>query len=189
MINKKKKIIILLFTIFFITAMLFLYETLSKKKSSNTKDITKKKINSNIILDVQYTSQDKNGNIFTINAKKGEIDINQTNIIFLSDVYAIIQLNDSNIVEISSNFGKYNINNYETIFSKNVIVNYLDNKITGEYLDFSLIKNLLIINRDVVFSNTDNILFADNIKMNLTTKDINITMFEKNKRVKVRNKN
>ena len=32
--------------------------------------------------------------------------------------------------------GKYNSENFDTIFSKNVIINYLDNKITGEYLRF-----------------------------------------------------
>ena len=29
---------------------------------------------------------------------------------------------------------KYNSDNFDTIFTKNVIINYLDNKINGEYL-------------------------------------------------------
>ena len=32
--------------------------------------------------------------------------------------------------------------NYDTIFSKNVIINYVDNKITGDYLDFSMMKEI-----------------------------------------------
>ena len=54
------------------------------------------------------------------------------------NVKAIIKLNNRNEVLISSNFGKYNINNFDTIFSKNVIINYLQNKIKGEYFDFQL---------------------------------------------------
>ena len=52
----------------------------------------------------------------------------------------LIQLKDSDDINITSNFGRYNSNNFDTIFSKNVIINYLDNKIIGDYLDFSLEK-------------------------------------------------
>jgi hypothetical protein len=37
---------------------------------------------------------------------------------------------------ITSNYGKYNTINYDTIFSKNVKIDYVDNIITGDYLDF-----------------------------------------------------
>ena len=41
---------------------------------------------------------------------------------------------------ITSNYGKYNTINYDTIFSKNVKIDYVDNIITGDYLDFSMMK-------------------------------------------------
>ena len=44
---------------------------------------------------------------------------------------AFIKLTNLNDVIITSDYGKYNSNNFDTIFSKNVIINYLDNKITG----------------------------------------------------------
>ena len=65
------------------------------------------------------------------------------------------------MIEISSDFGKYNINNYDTIFSKNVIIKYLDNIIKGDYLDFSLDKKLMIISRDVTLKNDKSSLKAD----------------------------
>ena len=51
--------------------------------------------NSNIIKDVNYTSKDSDGNEYTINALEGEIDYSQPNIIYLTNVKAIINLNDS----------------------------------------------------------------------------------------------
>ena len=71
---------------------------------------------------------------------------------------------------ITSNYGKYNTINYDTIFSKNVIIDYVDNIITGDYLDFSMIRNLLIISRNVVYKNLENTMKADVIEMNTTTK-------------------
>ena len=93
------------------------------------------------------------------------------------------------LIEISSDFGKYNINNYDTIFSKNVIITYLDNKIKGEYLDFSLEKNLLIISKGVILKNNKNSLKADVVEMNIKTKDVKIFMYEENKKINVKSLN
>ena len=144
---------------------------------------------SNTIKDVNYISRDTKGNEYIIYASKGEIDINNPDIIYLTDVKAFINLANSNTVNISSDFGKYNTKNFDTIFSKNVIVKYLENKITGEYLDFSLESNLMVISRDIVYTNLDNVLVADVLEMNIETKDTKIYMYENKKKVNIKNKN
>ena len=96
---------------------------------------------------------------------------------------------DGDLVLITSDFGKYNTNNFDTIFSKNVIINYLDNKITGEYLDFSLERNSMLISRKVVYTNLENILNADVIEINIKTKDTKIFMYENKKKVNIKSKN
>ena len=93
------------------------------------------------------------------------------------------------IVEISSDFGKYNINNYDTIFSKNVMITYLDNKITGDYLDFSWDKNLMLISRDVILKNNKNSLHADVIEVDIEKRDIKIFMYEEDKKVNIKSLN
>ena len=144
---------------------------------------------SNTIKDVNYISRDTKGNEYIIYASTGEIDINNPDIIYLTDVKAFINLENSNTVNISSDFGKYNTKNFDTIFSKNVIVKYLDNKITGQYLDFSLESNLMVISRDIVYTNLDNVLVADVLEMNIETKDTKIYMYENKKKVNIKNKN
>jgi len=145
--------------------------------------------NSNIIKNVNYNTTDADGNEYIINAKEGEIDYSNSNIIFLKDVTALIKFKDSSDVTINSDFGKYNTNNYDTIFSKNVIINYLDNKITGEYVDFSILRNSMIISRKVVYTNLENILKADAIEVNIRTKDTKIFMYEEKNKVNIQSKN
>ena len=145
--------------------------------------------NSNIIENVNYKTRDGKGNEYIINAIEGEIDYSNSNIIYLTKVNALIKLSNSEIITITSDYGKYNSENFDTIFSKNVIIDYLDNKIIGEYLDFSMEKNRMIVSRNVVYTNLENILKADVIEMNIKTKDTKIFMYENQKKVNIKNKN
>ena len=156
------------------------------KKSENKMDSPS--YSSNIIKDVKYTSTDTKGNKYTITALTGEIDYSDPSTIFLTKVKALIELTNSNNIQIVSDYGKYNTNNFDTIFSKNVIVNYLDNKITGEYLDFSIGRGNMIISKNVIYTNLDNILKADIIDINIETKDTKISMYDKKKKVNIKSK-
>ena len=141
---------------------------------------------SNIIEDVSYSAKDSRGNEYLLKAGEGTIDQNESNFIFLKSVKAIVDLKDYKLIEISSDFGKYDINNYDTIFSKNVVITYLDNIITGDYLDFSWDKNLMLVSRDVILKNNKNSLQADVIELDIETRDIKIFMYEDSKKVNIR---
>lgn len=175
-------IIVVLVSIFFIFT-----NNISNQKNKivEEKNILKP---SNLISDVNYKFEDDKGNQFNIYAETGEIDLNNPEIIYLTNVTVLVELNDKSKLDISSNFGKYNINNYDTNFSKNVVVNYLNNEIKGEYLEFSLIKNLLIVSKNVVYKSLENKLKADTIEMNIQTKDIKVFMYETNKKILVTGK-
>ena len=144
---------------------------------------------SNKIKDVKYTTKDNDGNEYIITATDGEIDYSNTEIIYLTNITAIIKLINSDDILITSNYGKYNSENFDTIFSKNVIVNYSDNKITGEYLEFSLERNSLLISKKVVYTNLENVLKADAVEMNIESKDTKIFMHESKKKVNIKSLN
>ncbi len=131
---------------------------------------------STYINDINYVSTDVRGNKYQITAKQAEIKIENSDIMFLTDVIAFVFIKDKDTVKITSNFGKYNSKNYDTIFSENVIVIYPGHKITGEYLDFSFLTNLGIFTTNVIYTGEKTNLFADEIEMNLTTKDTKIFM-------------
>ena len=185
----------LIFFISFILIILFFINSyfLKNKELSQVSDIEVKEenfTNSNIIKDIKYSSKDLKNNEYLILAKEGEIDLNNQNVIFLKNVTAFIKLVKKNeTIRIVSNYGKYNTVDYDTIFSKNVEINYLDNKITGDYLDFSMMKNRLIVSRNVVYKNPENILEADVIELDTITKDTKIFMYNSKKKVNIKSLN
>ena len=193
---KKKKFLKIVLILSLLIITWFVYSEYFKKDknllSKPDKQITETDEevtnNSNIIKDINYTSKDLKGNEYILEAKEGEIDLDNSDIIFLTDVTAYIKLiKISELIVITSNYGKYNTINYDTIFSKNVKIDYVDNVITGDYLDFSMIKNLLIISRNVVYKNNENTMKADVIELNTTTKDTKIFMYNSKEQVNITN--
>ena len=188
-----KNVLKVFFSILFILFIFyFLYQKFFKSKEVlTTEKITEEEIiyKSNIIENVNYVTKDKDGNEYTINAVQGEIDYSSPDIIYLTKINAVVNLKDGGFITITSDYGRYNSDNFDTIFTKNVIIKYLENKIEGEYVDFSLERNSMIISKKVIYSNLDNILNADVIEINIKTKDTKIFMHEEKKKVNIRNKN
>lgn len=186
-----KRKIIIFFGVFFLLLILIFYNKFFNKREIVQTNSIEDEINSyssNVIKDVKYISKDSKGNKYTIKALTGEIDYSNTSIIFLKNVTAVIELTDKNNIKIVSDFGKYNTDNFDTIFSKNVIVDYLENRITGEYMDFSINRGTMLISNNVIYTNVDNILNADVVEMNIKTKDTKISMYDENKKVNIKSK-
>ena len=187
--NKKTGLqAIMVLVIIFISLWFYL-----KYFTENLKDVKKnlaiEKVDENqngtstYINDINYVSTDVRGNKYQITAKLAEIKIENPDLMFLSDVVAFVFIKDKDTVKITSNFGKYNTNNYDTIFSENVIVIYPGHKVTGEYLDFSFLTNLGVFTTNVIYTGEKTNLFADKMEMNLTTKDTKIFMNDAGKKV------
>ena len=181
---------LLIFLIFIISVSFYLKYFNDNRKALKNKVLEKKtNINQNssstYIDNIDYISFDAQGNKYQITAKQSEIKIENTNIMFLTDVIAYIFIKNSDTVKITSDFGKYNSKNYDTVFSENVIVIYPGHKITGEYLDFSFLKDLGTISKNVIYSGDKTNLFADKVEINLTTKDTKIFMNDSDKKVLV----
>ena len=140
----------------------------------------------NVIKDVSYRSKDIKGNVYILNASEGRIDLTNSKIIFLTDVESKIIMTSGEVIDIQSDYGKYNIDNNDTIFSRNVFIDYTDNKIRGNYVDFSLKRNSLIISKNVVYSNKKSLLTADVVEIDIITKNAKIFMYEEEKKVKIK---
>ena len=187
--NKKTGLqAIMVLVIIFISLWFYLkYFTENFKDVKKTLAIEKVDENQNststYINDINYVSTDVRGNKYQITAKLAEIKIENPDLMFLSDVVAFVFIKDKDTVKITSNFGKYNTNNYDTIFSENVIVIYPEHKVTGEYLDFSFLTNLGVFTTNVIYTGEKTNLFADKMEMNLTTKDTKIFMNDAGKKV------
>ena len=183
-----KSILFIIFIIFLSFFSYYKFFKQQKKISVIEKiDVEDTITSTNIIQDVNYSSQDVKGNEYILYASEGQIDLDNNKIIFLTNVRAKIKMIDGDVIEIQSNFGKYNIDNYDTIFSKKVKINYRDNEIKGDYVDFSLNNNLLIISKNVVYSNQKNLLKADALEIDIETKNTKIFMEDPDKKIQINN--
>ena len=190
--NVKTLIQVLMFFLIILISFIFYLKYFNKNpKSLKVNTITKKieideNSSSNYIDDINYISSDAKGNKYQITAKKAEIDIDNPDLMFLENIVANIFIKNSDPIKIISDFGKYNSKNYDTVFSKNVMITYPNHKITGEYLDFSFINNLGTISRNVVYTGNKTKLFADKVEINITTKNTKIFMNDNKKKVLVK---
>ena len=190
--NKKTGLQVVMVLVIIIISLWFYLKYFTKSFEDAKETLVIEKIDENqnttstYINDINYVSTDAKGNKYQISAKQAEIKIENSDVMFLKDVVAFIFIKDSDKIKITSSFSKYNTKNYDTIFSENVIVNYLGHKITGEYLDFSFLNNLGTFTTNVMYVGEKTNLFADKIEINLITKDTKIFMIDSEKKVLIK---
>ena len=187
---KKIHIQLLLILIFFIIS-LFLFFKYFKKSSfeSNLKANNTQSINSSesLIEDLKYLSTDKEGNEYKIEAKKGNIDKNNPDIIYLENVEAIVLMQNSELISIKSNYAKYNTKNFDTLFNDSVSVDYGEHFLKSEFLDLSFENNLVSIYDNVRYLSGISSLKADKAEIDILNKKTKIFMDNPSKKVQISN--
>ena len=142
----------------------------------------------NLIKNLSYFSKDNLGNEYIIESKYSELNLDNVDIISMESVSAKIIMANSKPIYVTSNFAKYNNENYETTFTDNVLIIYLDNKIRCEKFHISIKNNFANVTDNVIYENPNGILIADTIEIDLITKNSKIFMIDKSKKVMVLNK-
>jgi len=191
--NIKILIQLLLFIILISTATTYYYFYKNNKANVNVDkinsddEISVSDNSSNIIKNISYTSTDNMGNKFKIKSEIGEINFDNTNMVYMTNVEAVINLINSDPIIIKSNYANYNKTNYETNFKENVLVTYQIHKITSQNLDLSFQDNLATIYNKVVYDDRSVKLGADILKIDLITKNSKIFMYNEYKKIKITN--
>ena len=163
-------------------------------QNNSSDDINNNKSNfdidnqNNLIKNLSYFSKDNLGNEYIIESKYSELNLDNVDIISMESVSAKIIMVNSKPIYVTSNFAKYNNENYETTFTDNVLIVYLDNKIRCEKFHISIKNNFANVTDNVIYENPNGILIADTIEIDLITKNSKIFMIDKSKKVMVLNK-
>ena len=139
----------------------------------------------NVMENLEYKSSDKSGNNYIIKAKKGKVNLEKENLLILENVYGEIKLVGKSTIYIYSNFAQYNKNNFDTRFYQNVLVNFEDKRFNCDNLDLFFKDNIGSMYNNIVFVNKNTQINADQINMNLLNGDINIKMFQEEKKIKI----
>ena len=163
-------------------------------QNNSSDDINNNKSNfdidnqNNLIKNLSYFSKDNLGNEYIIESKYSELNLDNVDIISMESVSAKIIMANSKPIYVTSNFAKYNNENYETTFTDNVLIVYLDNKIRCEKFYISIENNFANVTDNVIYENPKEKLIADTIEIDLITKNSKIFMIDKSKKVMVLNK-
>ena len=182
-------LVILIFLATFYTYVVINKNNEDKKADESLqKDIKELSINkdsSNIVKNVKYNSKDSFGNEYEIFSDLAEINLEDPNIVYMTDVKAKIDLKNSEPILIYAKFATYNSENYDTNFKKNIIVTHLAHMMKAENLDLLFKDNILSIYENVIYKNYNTKLNADRVEMDLITKNSKIFMYDKSKKVNI----
>ncbi len=143
----------------------------------------------NLIENLKYEVRLKQGHQYIITSDLSEISYQENQeIVKMYKVIAIF-IDDTNIpITITSDEAIYNNSNYNTNFSKNIKIKYLDNIISSDKIDLNFQDNLITIYENVIYDGLKGSIIADNIKINLITKKIQIYMEGSDNKVKISTK-
>ena len=181
--------IIIVFIYFFISKTFLKepknFDNLDLNKDKIIEEIDTEKNENNIIENLSYKSIDANGNEYILTARYGEESKEDPNIIILKQVEGTINLKDKSNIEIKSDFAKYNSITFDTNFYENVFGFFEESKISSDNLDLFFKNNEAIMYNNIKYLDKNTVADADEISFDLLNGDINIKMFDKNKKIQV----
>ena len=193
-----KKIIIQLFlllTLLTIATFVFFFyfkeKEILKENNIQMEKITELKINeetASLMKNMNYSFSDLNGNNYEILSEFGKVDINDPDKIFMTNVLATIHLKNESPIKIVSKFANYNKNDHETKFFENVKIMYKIHKATSQNLNLSFKSNLVTMYNKIIYTKPGTKLFADQLQIDLLTKNSKIFMNNKFEKIKIINK-
>ena len=187
----KRIIQLILFSIIILASLIF-YQTYLKEieKTSKIIDKNQNKIiednKNNLIQNLKYEVRLDQNNQYIITSDLSEITYeNDIEIVKMQKVTAIF-IDGKNIpLTITSDKAIYNYSNYNTNFSDNIQIEYLNNVILSDNMDLDFNNNVINIFGNVQYDGIQGSVKTDNIKINLITKKIDIYMNKYNKNVEV----
>ena len=143
----------------------------------------------NIIKDITYLAKDDKENIFKIESEFGKINPEEPDVVLMDNVTAVITFRNREKIVISSDHAIYNSKSYETNFYDNVLLEYIEHNIVSENIYLSFENNLVSISNNIIYKNLNSEMNADEIVMNLITKEIKIFMHNNENKIQILSKN
>ncbi len=147
----------------------------NKENKLENKNIENKKLKEkNISKNIEYITTNKDGEIFKILAAYGKTNLKNSNILDLENVNGEIISTEAVKIFIKSDYAKYDYNNQNSKFYGNVKINYDNKEITCDNLDLNINDNIAVAYNNVIMTEENSQMKAENVIMDLVTKDINI---------------
>ena len=191
MTKRKKKVLTIQLLIFF-SAIILLYSTYYKKDYS---DDLMKKVDNNIesvgsektnnFKNIEYKGVDLNGNRYIIRSETADFEVDKPELINMQLMKTVFYFKDGSTLYVEGDSGTYNSKNKNMTFRENIVAEYQDNFVYADNLDYFNTKDLLNIYGNVRTESVEGEIIADNLKINLASQTLGISMFDIKKEVTV----
>ena len=151
-------------------------------KNDQSSDQTKNNVIKNLKYEVRFDQDSQ----YIITADLSEITYdNNVELVSMQKVIAIY-IDKNNIpTVITSDKAIYNNSNYNTNFSENIEIEYMDNTILADNMDLDFSNDIIKIYENITYKGTRGTIKTDNIMIDLITRKIDIYMNNKKDNVKV----
>ena len=183
-LNKKQYLQITLFLIGILIIFLTYFTTFKKKgdplEVSDVKKIENKELDESVddlnsFEDVEYRGI-ANGNRYVIGSRYANFTNEMPNLINMKNVECIFYLNGGDLYIVSDEVIYNNVTN-DMEFTKNVKVNYLENVLFSERVNFKNEENELMVEGNVISEGPEGKLRADRMDFDLNSKKLKISMY------------
>lgn len=186
----------IIFLIFLISLSFYLYyfktdpitktnnRIITQEKENNDPSIESEK--NNLIKNLKYNVKFDDNSEYSITADLSELSYkNGIEIVYMQKVTAIFI--DEKIAQftITADNAIFDNSNYNTNFRNNIEIDYMSHKIFSDKLDLNFSENNVSIYENVVYQGLESTIKADNVNINLVTKNTEIFMNNSEKKVLV----
>ena len=173
---------------------LFIYKFFSKNSEvydkqligKNNTELNKNNLIKNLKYDVKFDDDTK----YSITATESEITyIDNNEIVLMKIVKGFFEDKKGSTLKISSKNAIFNNNNYKTIFENNVEMDYMGNVIRSDKLILDFEENTVVIRDNIIYEGLQGLGKADNVIIDLITKNIEISMNNLDDKIEITSKN
>ena len=152
-----------------------------KVKSLLSKESEEKIKNKNTFTNVEYKSQNNDGQIFTTKAEESSLDPNKPELINLINPYSVTKLKkDNSLIEIKSENGIFDKSKNIVMYKDNVTIKNKNYLITSKKAVHFSSRNIIIISDTVVMKDLtmglSHIIYCDKIEIDTVTNNTIATM-------------
>ena len=159
-----------------------------KVKSLLSKESEEKIKNKNTFTNVEYKSQNSDGQIFTTKAEESSLDPNKPELINLINPYSVTKLKkDNSLIEIKSENGIFDKSKNIVMYKDNVTIKNKNYLITSKKAVHFSSRNIIIISDTVVMKDLtmglSHIIYCDKIEIDTVTNNTVATMNSSKDRV------
>ncbi len=191
MITKKTKSNFFLFTVILIAIIFYLYNFSQNKGSIKIEQDRSVEIKKNNVVEknvtkftnVEYKTSDESGKNYITKGKEAYLNKNQPNLIKLNNVHSFTKLNDGSELNVTADKANYYKNSKNIKYYQNVKIINKDGIIKAEIANFLADKNLIRLEKNVIYNDQKNTIKGDIAELNTITNNLKIFMIKNKDRV------